>query len=117
MPAHCFSLGFLFFSALAVCPEFYFRHALLHPCSAGSIACLLARQSANSRRFWSGRAILIRFVPLLLFAVALSVPILLDKKSSSRLLQIKHVDCIYPDNPFLNLFRIGTYVREHTEPG
>ena len=60
VPAHCFSLGFLFFSALAVCPGFYFRHALLRPCSAGSIACLLARQSANSTAILERRRILIR---------------------------------------------------------
>jgi hypothetical protein len=64
-----------------------------------------------------GRPILIRFVPLLLFAVALSVPILLDKKIFVEVSPNQACGLIYPDNPFLESVRIGTYVRDHTEPG
>jgi hypothetical protein len=64
-----------------------------------------------------GRLILIRFVPLLVFAVALSVPILLDKKIFFDVPSNHACGLIYPANPFLESLRIGTYLREHTEPG
>jgi hypothetical protein len=45
------------------------------------------------------------------------VPILLDKKIFFEVSPNQACGLIYPDNPFLESVRIGTYVREHTEPG
>ena len=74
-----FLIGFLFFSALAVCPGFYFRtHYFILVLPAVSL--LAGAALSKFTDILEGRLILIRFVPLLLFAVALSVPILLDKK-------------------------------------
>ena len=116
MPAYCFSSGFSSSQRWRCARDFIFERI------TSSLFCrqyrsLLARQSANSRRFWRVGAILIRFVPLLLFAVALSVPILLDKKIFFEVSPNQACGLIYPDNPFLESVRIGTYVREHTEPG
>jgi hypothetical protein len=111
-----FLVGFLFFSALAVCPGFYFRtHYFILVLSAVSL--LAGAAISKLTEILEGRAILIRFVPLLLFAVALSVPILLDKKIFFEVSPNQACGLIYPDNPFLESVRIGTYVNEHTEPG
>jgi hypothetical protein len=111
-----FLVGFLFFSALAVCPGFFFRtHYFILVLPAVSL--LAGAAISKVMELLEGRPILIRFVPLLLFAVALSVPILLDKKNFFEVSPNQACGLIYPDNPFLESVRIGTYVRDHTEPG
>ena len=111
-----FLIGFLFFSALAVCPGFYFRpHYFILVLPAVSL--LAGAAISKLREILEGRLILIRFVPLFVFAVALSLPILLDKKILFEVSPNQACGLIYPDNPFLESVRIGTYTREHTEPG
>src|SRR4029077_4331379 len=111
-----FLIGFLFFSALAVCPGFYFRtHYFILVLPAVSL--LAGAALSKFTDILEGRLILIRFVPLLLFAVALSVPILLDKKIFFEASSNQACGLVYPDNPFLESVRIGNYMREHTEPG
>ncbi len=110
-----FLVGFLFFSALAVCPGFFFRtHYFILVLPAVSL--LAGAAISEFIKILEGRLILLRFVPLLLFAAALSVPILLDKKIFFEVSPNQACGLIYPDNPFLEAVRIGTYVREHTEP-
>ena len=111
-----FLAGFLFFSALALCPGFYFRpHYFIFILPAVSL--LAGAAISNLTEVLEPRPILIRFVPLLLFAAALSLPILLDKKIFFDLSPNQACGLIYPQNSFLESVRIGTYVREHTEPG
>jgi Dolichyl-phosphate-mannose-protein mannosyltransferase len=111
-----FLVGLLFFSALAVCPGFFFRtHYFILVLSAVSL--LAGAAISNVTKVLQGRLMLIRFVPLVLFAVALSVPILLDKKIFFEVSPNQACGLIYPENPFLESVRIGAYVREHTEPG
>jgi 4-amino-4-deoxy-L-arabinose transferase-like glycosyltransferase len=65
-----FLIGFLFFSALAVCPGFYFRthyFILLLP----AVSLLAGAALSKLMEILEGRAILIRFIPLFVFAVAL----------------------------------------------
>ena len=110
-----FLIAFLFFSALAVCPGFYFRtHYFILVLPAVSL--LAGATISKLTEILEGRPILIRFVPLLLFVVALSVPILLDKKIFFEVSPNQACGLIYPDNPFLESVRIGAYMREHTEP-
>ncbi len=111
-----FLIGFLFISALAVCPGFYFR---THYFILGLPAVSLLAGAAISKltEILEGRLIRVRLVPLLLFAVALSVPILLDKKIFFEVSPNQACGLIYPDNPFLESVRIGTYVSEQTESG
>ena len=110
-----FLIGFLFFSALAVCPGFFFRtHYFILVLPAVSL--LAGAAISKLTEILEGRLILLRLVPLLLFAFAFSVPIMLDKKISFELSPNQACGLIYPDNPFLESVRIGTYVREHTEP-
>ena len=99
-----------------MCPGFYFRtHYFILVLSAVSL--LAGAAISKLTEILEGRAILLRFVPLLLFAVALSVPILLDKKIFFEVSPNQACGLIYPDNPFLESVRIGTYVNEHTESG
>src|SRR5205814_4228910 len=110
-----FLIGFLFFSALAVCPGFFFRtHYFILVLPAVSL--LAGAAISKLVEVLEGRLILLRLVPLLLFAAALGVPILLDKKIFFEISPNQACGLIYPDNPFLEAVRIGTYVREHTEP-
>jgi hypothetical protein len=111
-----FLIGFLVFSALAVCLGFYFRthyFILLLP----AVALLAGAAISKLAAILEDRLILIRLVPVLVFAVALSVPILLDKKIFFEVSPNQACGLIYPDNPFLESVRIGTYVSEQTEPG
>ena len=111
-----FLIGFLFFSALAVCPGFFFRtHYFILVLPAVSL--LAGAAISRLTEILEGRLILLRSVPLLLFAFAVSVPIMFDKKIFFEVSPNQACGLIYPDNPFLESVRIGTYVREHTEPG
>jgi hypothetical protein len=101
---------------LAVCPGFYFRtHYFILVLPAVSL--LAGAALSKLTEILEGRAILVRFVPIFVFAVALSMPILLDKRIFFELSPNQACGLIYPDNPFLESVRIGTYIREHTEPG
>ena len=111
-----FLAGFLFFSVLAMCPGFYFRpHYFIFVLPAVSL--LAGAAISKLTPILQRRLILIKFIPLLLFAVALSLPILLDKKIFFNVSPNQACGLIYPQNPFLESLRIGTYVREHSEPG
>jgi hypothetical protein len=111
-----FLIGFLFLSALAVCPGFYFRPHYFILVLPG-VSLLAGAAISKLTEILEGRVILIRFVPLLLLAAALSIPILLDKKIFFAVSPNQACGLIFPDNPFLESVRIGTYLREHTEPG
>ena len=111
-----FLIGFFAVAGLAVCPGFYFRthyFILVLPAVALLAGAAISKLTAILER----RLILIRFVPLLLLAVALSVPILLDKKIFFEVSSNQACGLLYPNNPFLESVRIGTYLREHTEAG
>jgi len=109
-----FLIAFLFFSALVVCPGFYFRtHYFILVLPAVSL--LAGAALSKFTEILEGRRILIRFVPLLLFAVALSVPILWHKKIFFDATPVEVCRIVYPESPFPESVRIADYVREHTE--
>jgi Dolichyl-phosphate-mannose-protein mannosyltransferase len=110
-----FLSAFLFFSALAVCPGFYFRtHYFILVLPA--VSFLAGAALSKLTEILEGRRILIRFIPLLVFAVALSVPILWDKKIFFDATPVEVCRIVYPESPFPESVRIADYVREHTEP-
>jgi hypothetical protein len=110
-----FLVGFLFFSALAVCPGFYFRtHYFILVLPALSL--LTGAAISKLTEILEGRRILIRFIPLLVFAVAVSVPVLWDKKIFFDATPVEVCRIVYPESPFPESVRIADYVREHTEP-
>src|SRR5207245_10931680 len=74
-----FLLAFLFFSALALCPGFYFR---LHYFVLVLLAVSLLAGVAISRLSDLGvnRSIIVRFIPILILGFALAWPILAERK-------------------------------------
>jgi Dolichyl-phosphate-mannose-protein mannosyltransferase len=108
-------IGFLFFSALAVCPGFFFRtHYFILVLPAVSL--LAGAAVSKLTEILGNRLIVLKLAPLFLFALALSVPVLLDKKIFFEVSPNQACGLIYPQNPFLESVRIGTYLREHSEP-
>jgi hypothetical protein len=110
-----FLIGFLFFSALALCQGFYFRphyFILILP----AISLLAGAAISKLSEFLAGRMVLIRFAPVLLLVACLSVPISLDKNVFFAASPIQACRTIYPGNPFVESVRIADYVREHTKP-
>ena len=108
-------IGFLFFSALAVCPGFFFRtHYFILVLPAVSL--LAGAAVSKLTEILGNRLILLKFTPLFLFALALSVPVLLDRKIFFEVSPNQACGLIYPQNPFLESVRIGTFLREHSEP-
>ena len=56
----------------------------------------------------------VRFVPLLLLSVALSLPVLWDKKFFFEASPVEACRMIYPESPFPESIKIAEYVRDHT---
>jgi 4-amino-4-deoxy-L-arabinose transferase-like glycosyltransferase len=110
-----FLIGFLFFSAVALCPGFYFRpHYFILVLPAVSLLAGVAISKLSE--VLARRTIATKFVPLLLFAIALMQPILLDRKILFQISSNEACGMIYPQNPFLESVRIADYIRQHTEP-
>ncbi|OLA96769.1 MAG: hypothetical protein DMF12_06710 [Verrucomicrobia bacterium] len=108
-------IGFLFFSALALCPGFHFRsHYFILVLPAVSL--LVGAAISKLSDLGVGRMILVRSVPLILLAATLSMPLLSDKKVFLEVSPSQACGMIYPENPFLESIRIAQYVHEHTRP-
>ena len=110
-----FLVGFLAFSAAAVCPGFYFRphyFVLLLP----AISLLAALAALRVSDLLKSHLSAIRLVPFLFFGAALTLPIFQDRtfllsapvESASRM--------IYPESPFSESARVAQYIREHSAP-
>jgi hypothetical protein len=110
-----FLLGFLLFSALALCPGFYFRyHYFIFVLPAVSLLVGVAISKLSD--LLAGRMTAVRFVPLLLLGAALSLPVLWDKKFFFEASPVEACRMIYPEAPFWESVRIAEYVRDHTSP-
>jgi hypothetical protein len=110
-----FLIGFLFFSALALCQGSYFRphyFILILPV----ISLLAGAAITRSSQLLAGRAVVIRFAPVVSLLACLSVPILIDKEVFFATSPIQACQRIYMGNPFVESVRIGDYLREHTKP-
>jgi len=110
-----FLLGFLLFSALALCPGFYFRYhyfILVLP----AVSLLVGTAIGKLSDLLGGRTIVVRSIPLLMLCVTLSLPILWHKKLFFEVSPVEACEMIYSENPFLESVRIAEYVREHTGP-
>ncbi len=108
-----FLLVFLFFSALAICPGFYFRYhyfILVLP----AVSLLVGATFSKPSDLLAGHMVAVRFVPLLLLCAALSLPILSERKLLFALSPVEACRTIYPESAFPESVRIAEYVREHT---
>jgi hypothetical protein len=108
-----FLFAFFLFSALALCPGFYFRYhyfILVLP----AVSLLVSTAISKLSDLLTGQIIAARFVPLLLLCAALSLPILSDRKLLFALSPVEACQTIYPESPFPESVRIAEYVRERT---
>ena len=107
-------LAFLFFSALAVCPGFYFRpHYFILALPAVSLLVGIAASQGGlpSRKLWP-----LRFVFLLVFAAAITWPLIAERDFFFMLSPDAASRLANGPNPFPESVRIGNYLREHTGP-
>ena len=110
-----FLLGFLVFAAFAVCQGFYFRpHYFIMILPAVSL--LVGVAISNLSDLLISRMIVVRFAPLFLLGVTLSLPIFWDKKVFFVVSPVEASRMIYSDNPFAESVKIADYLREHTDP-
>jgi hypothetical protein len=110
-----FLVAFLFFSAMALCPGFYFRphyFILILP----AVSLLAGMATGKLSEILASRTIAIKFLPPLLFTIALMQPILLDKKIFFQVSSNEACGMIYPGSPFLESVRIADYIRQHSTP-
>jgi 4-amino-4-deoxy-L-arabinose transferase and related glycosyltransferases of PMT family len=115
-PVAIFLLGFLFFSALALCPGFYFRlhyFILLLPAVSLLAGVAISRLSDLS----VDRLTAVRFIPILILGFALAWPILAERKFFFETSPADASRMIYPESPFAESIRIAEYLREHTTRG
>jgi hypothetical protein len=108
-----FLLGFLVFSAFAVCQGFYFRpHYFIMILPAVSL--LVGVAISNLSDLLTSRMIVVRFAPLFLLGVTLSLPIFGEKKFFFVVSPVEASRVIYSDNPFAESVKIADYLREHS---
>jgi hypothetical protein len=108
-----FLLGFLFFSAVALCPGFYFRlhyFILVLPAVSLLAGVGIGRLSALSM----DRSIVVRFVPVLILGFALAWPILTERKFFFEASPSDASRMIYTEAPFAESIRIAEYLQKHT---
>jgi len=108
-----FLLGFFFFSALAICPGFYFRlhyFILLLPAVSLLAGVGIGRLSDLS----VDRFIVVRFIPILILGFVLGWPVLAERKFFFEASPADASRMIYPEGPFVESIRIAEYLREHT---
>jgi hypothetical protein len=110
-----FLLGFLFFSALALCPGFYFRlHYFILVLPAVSLLAGVAISRLSDLSV--GPSIAVQFIPILVMGAAVSWPILTERKFFFEASQAEASRLIYPESPFAESIKIAEYLREHTTP-
>ena len=112
-PIAVFLLVFVFFSALALCPGFYFRpHYFILLLPAVSLLAGLAIGRLSDVMLH--KMIVVRFLPILLLGFALAWPILADRRFFFEASTADASRMIYPESPFVESVRIAEYLREHT---
>jgi hypothetical protein len=108
-----FSLAFLFFSALALCAGFYFRHhyfVFVLP----AVALLAGTGISALSRAVPRRATASKLVSLIVITAALAFPIVRYETLFFEVSPVQVSRMIYGESPFPESVRIADYVREHT---
>jgi hypothetical protein len=112
-PIAVFLLAFLFFSALALCPGFYFRlHYFVLVLPAVSLLAGVAISKLSDRSV--DRSIVVQFTPILILGFALAWPIVTQRKFFFEASPADASRMIYPESPFVESIKIAEYLREHT---
>jgi hypothetical protein len=110
-----FLIGLLSFSALALCPGFYFRlHYFILILPAVSLLAGVAITRLSD--LCISRTIAVRSIPILILGAALTWPMLTEKKFFFEVSPADASRMIYPESPFAESTRIGEFLRDHTTP-
>ena len=110
-----FLLGFLGFSALALSAGLYFqKHYFIFVLPA--VTLLAGAAVASLTDLIPARRTVVRFAPLLLFAVALVLPLVGNRNIFYSLSPEAASREIYFNNPFVESIAIAKFLREHTDP-
>jgi hypothetical protein len=113
--AASFLTGLLVFSAVAVCSGFYFRpHYFILVLPAVSLLAGFAVIKAS--QLLRSQLGAVQSIPFLLFAAALSLPIVRERTFLFKVPVNSVPALIYGQAPFLESIRIGDYIREHSNP-
>ena len=110
-----FLLGLLLFSALSVAPGLYFRphyFVMMLP----TVSLLAGVAIGELSDFLTHRITALRFVPVLLLAVALGIPIFRYARIFFEASPDEACRIMYPESPFVESVKIGNYLREHSSP-
>src|SRR4029450_9774272 len=108
-----FLLGFLFFSALALFPGFYFRfHYFILILPAVSLLAGVAISRFSD--LIVDRLPVARLIPILILGAALPWPIITERKFFFEASPADASRMIYPESPFLESIRIAEYLRGRT---
>jgi 4-amino-4-deoxy-L-arabinose transferase-like glycosyltransferase len=111
-----FLLGFLFFSALTLCPGFYFRlHYFVLVLPAVSLLAGVAISRLSD--LIVSRGMVVRFFCFLILGVAFAWPIVTERNFFFQASPADASRMIYPESPFAESIRIGEYLREQTSRG
>jgi len=114
--AAIFLLGFLFFSALTICPGFYFRlhyFVLMLP----AISLLAGVAISGLSDLTANRAMVARFCSVVILGAAVGWPIITERKFFFQASLDDASRLIYPESPFSESIKIGEYLRERTSRG
>lgn len=110
-----FLLAFLVFSGLSVASGLYFRphyFVMLLP----AVSLLVGVAIGELSDFLIHRITALRFVPIFLLGIALSLPIFRYTQIFFQASPVEACRIIYPESPFVESTRIGDYLREHSSP-
>ena len=114
--AAIFLLGFLFFSALTICPGFYFRlHYFVLVLPAISLLAGVAISGLSD--LTANRAMVARFCSVVILGAAVGWPIITERKFFFQASLDDASRLIYPESPFSESIKIGEYLRERTSRG
>lgn len=110
-----FLLGLLLFSGLSVAPGLYFRphyFVMMLPAVSLLVGLAIGELSDLLTRWITA----LRFVPIFLLGVALSIPTLRYARIFFEASPDEACRTIYPESPFVESVKIGDYLREHSSP-
>ncbi|MFZ3262628.1 MAG: glycosyltransferase family 39 protein [Terriglobales bacterium] len=110
-----FMSGFLLFSFLAVCPGFFFReHYFILMLPAVALLSGTAVESVTQGLARAGRGIVLRAIPLLLFAVVAGFSVFQQRVFLFERDPILATQKLYGPNPFPEAVEIARYIDDHS---
>ena len=117
-PSRVWFLGFCIASALAVCPDFYFRkHYFLVALPALALLAGVAVSAAGRRWTRQGGGVGLNAWPVWIWVVALAVTIAANRDIWFRFTPIQVAFAIYGDDPFGQAAFVAQYIQHSSPPG